>query len=262
MFDNNYNIFDNSNFNSNNDSSSINNNDVQNIDIAPKESSDMPPELGEIKGLNDATKVNAPTLDVLGPMNLMPEHEIEPQDALAQYENGLPNVFEIPNLDNSQNDSINENQFSSFFNRTLEEPKEDINIPLASTEEENNYEIVNDVKINDEVIPSLNELEENENKEEKDIESKDDIVIEKNNDDNNEEELNEIKDDEIELTEDVITEEENIEENKVINDDIKEELVSNKILKIREYINSLNLNVKIEEYDFEELYQLIIKIKK
>lgn len=60
---------------------------------------DMPPELGEIKNLNDATISNAPTMDVLGPMNIMPETLPKNNDLLDAYENGNLNVG-VPNISN------------------------------------------------------------------------------------------------------------------------------------------------------------------
>lgn len=260
MFENNGNMFDTSNFNNNNETTSFNN------EIPASKSNDMPPELGEIRGLNDATKVNAPTLDVLGPMNLMPEKTLEPEDALTRYENGLPNTFEIPSLNNNEIDG-NEEKFTSYFNRTLEkEESEEPVVPLINNEEETNYEIVNDIKINEEEA-SLVQEEINISESEKEP------VIEETNEIEEESIVQEDIQEEVEetfLNENLELTEEEIEIDKVevqkeepsIVDDTKDELISDKILKIREYIDSLNLDVKIEEYDFEELYQLIIKINK
>lgn len=259
MFENNGNIFDTSNFNNNNETTSFNN------EIPASKSNDMPPELGEIRGLNDATKVNAPTLDVLGPMNLMPEKTLEPEDALTRYENGLPNTFEIPSLNNNEIDN-NEEKFTSYFNRTLEkEESEEPVVPLNNVEE-TNYEIVNDIKINEEETQIVQE-------EISTSESEKESVIEETNENEEESTVQEDIKDEVEetlLNENLELPEEEIENDKVevqkeepsIVDDTKDELISDKILKIREYIDSLNLDVKIEEYDFEELYQLIIKINK
>ena len=53
---------------------------------------DVPPDLGEIKNLSDATVASAPTMDVLGPMNIMPETLPPKNDPLDAYENGTLNV--------------------------------------------------------------------------------------------------------------------------------------------------------------------------
>jgi len=272
MFGNNGNIFDNSNFNVSNDVSNFNNEAPLNNEVLPVITNDIPPELDEIKGLNDATKINAPTMDVLGPMNLMPEKTLEPADALTQYENGLPNVFEIPSINNNQfanNEIQNEDHFTSFFNRPIEPlEQEQTGIPLINTSLENDYEIVNDIKIDEletSVVneePVISEVKKEFNEEEIHEQLPEKNIIESSNE-NFELEEEIISDEVEEQTEEstIVDVEKQVEETTII-DDTNNELISDKILKIREYIDSLNLDVKIEEYDFEELYQLIIKIKK
>lgn len=71
----------------------------QNVDYNPQLSGqDVPPELGEIKNLNEATVASAPTLDVLAPMNIMPETLPESKDPLDDYESGK---LDIPNFNNN-----------------------------------------------------------------------------------------------------------------------------------------------------------------
>lgn len=55
-------------------------------------SSDVPPELDPIKNLNDAVESTAPTLDVLGPMNIMPDVLPQTNDNLDAYENGTYDI--------------------------------------------------------------------------------------------------------------------------------------------------------------------------
>ena len=51
---------------------------------------DVPPQLSEIKNLSDATISYAPTMDVLDPMNIMPEEKTS-VDPLEAYDNGYLN---------------------------------------------------------------------------------------------------------------------------------------------------------------------------
>ncbi len=60
-----------------------------------QEYEDVPPNLGEIKNLSDATITHAPTMDVLDPMNVMPA-SVGPQDPIDSYENGNLNNFNNP----------------------------------------------------------------------------------------------------------------------------------------------------------------------
>ena len=82
-----------------------------NINVFPQQfeaniQTDIPPELGEIKNLSDATVSSAPTMDVLNPMNIMPENPV-PKDPLSAYESGNLNGF------NSMNNNIYQNQVTS-----------------------------------------------------------------------------------------------------------------------------------------------------
>lgn len=82
-----------------------------NINVFPQQfeaniQTDIPPELGEIKNLSDATVSSAPTMDVLNPMNIMPENPV-PKDPLSAYESGNLNGF------NSMNNNTYQNQVTS-----------------------------------------------------------------------------------------------------------------------------------------------------
>lgn len=72
--------------------------------IVPNDMSDIPPELGEIRNLNDATISNAPTMDVLGPMNIMPDVLPQSNDLLDAYERGRINAQN--NIDMKVNNSF------------------------------------------------------------------------------------------------------------------------------------------------------------
>ena len=261
MFENNGNVFDNSIFNSVNDTTDLNNEQIVSNNASFSTHNDMPPELGEIKGLNDATKVNAPTLDVLAPMNVMPETVTEPEDALTQYENGLPNVFEIPSFNNNPidtNEMQKEEQFPMFFNSNDESTQ--IELPKESGVSLINIGLENDNNLlkNENELSFLPPIEEEFVKDELEVETP--VIENELTEDIKDPILNE----DLEISEDeIMNEEEEIQKEELSPvEDTKDELISDKILKIRKYIDSLNLNVRIEEYDFEELYQLIIKIKK
>ena len=71
------------------------------------ETNDIPPELGEIKNLNEATVAQAPTMDVLGPMNIMPDT--------------LPNA-NTDKLDAYENGSLNINNMESQMNQVYQAP--------------------------------------------------------------------------------------------------------------------------------------------
>lgn len=72
-----------------------------------QEYEDIPPNLGEIKNLSDATITHAPTMDVLDPMNVMPA-SVGPQDLIDSYENGNLN-----NFNNSYNFSVGNETFTN-----------------------------------------------------------------------------------------------------------------------------------------------------
>ncbi len=94
------------------------------------QTNDIPPELGEIKNLNEATVAQAPTMDVLGPMNIMPDTLPNANtDKLDAYENGSLNinnmesqmnqVYQAPNINNPYNNTTpNMNQGFNFESPT------------------------------------------------------------------------------------------------------------------------------------------------
>lgn len=113
----NNNIFNADNFNNDINISSISENDV-------------PPDLPPIKNLSDATVSSAPTMDVLGPMNIMPKTLPTSNDPLDAYENGNINLnnngvfnqnvepsFVVPNNQNNfNNNSLNQSMLDNNTN--------------------------------------------------------------------------------------------------------------------------------------------------
>lgn len=84
---------------------------------------DVPPQLSEIKNLSDATISYAPTMDVLDPMNIMPEEKTS-VDPLEAYDNGYLNSN--MNINPSDN-QINNNPNSISLNNNVPLPKIDNN---------------------------------------------------------------------------------------------------------------------------------------
>lgn len=77
-------------------------------------SNDIPPDLGEIKNLSDASIASAPTMDVLAPMNVMPESLPPKQDPLDVYENGSLNIQNnVPNIDMNINNSFPQQNYNT-----------------------------------------------------------------------------------------------------------------------------------------------------
>ena len=82
---------------------------------------DIPPELDEIKPLNNASIYEAPSLDVLGPANFMPENN-EPlnasSDPLSLYENGNIDLNSgVNNMNSRFNSSLGNNLgYDNFAN--------------------------------------------------------------------------------------------------------------------------------------------------
>lgn len=100
------------------------------INISSISENDVPPDLPPIKNLSDATVSSAPTMDVLGPMNIMPETLPTSNDPLDAYENGNINLnnngmfnqnvepsFVTPNIQNNfNNDSLNQSMLDNNTN--------------------------------------------------------------------------------------------------------------------------------------------------
>ena len=85
---------------------------------------DVPPQLNEIKNLSDATISYAPTMDVLDPMNIMPEEKTS-VDPLEAYDNGYLNSN--MNINPSGNQINNNNPNSISLNNNVPLPKIDNN---------------------------------------------------------------------------------------------------------------------------------------
>ncbi len=116
-------------------------------------SSDVPPELDPIKNLNDAVESTAPTLDVLGPMNIMPDVLPQTNDNLDAYENGTydinnqslnTNSLEQNSYQPGTNDISNPlNNFDNNIIQNINEPIQNFNpvqettIPLSSPMNQN-----------------------------------------------------------------------------------------------------------------------------
>lgn len=64
---------------------------------------DLPPELGEIKELSDAPIAKAPTMEVLSPMNIIPE-EFDGNNILDNYDAGIINTAPSPLVVEEQED--------------------------------------------------------------------------------------------------------------------------------------------------------------
>lgn len=100
------------------------------INISSISENDVPPDLPPIKNLSDATVSSAPTMDVLGPMNIMPKTLPTSNDPLDAYENGNINLnnngvfnqnvepsFVAPNNQNNfNNNSLNQSMLDNNTN--------------------------------------------------------------------------------------------------------------------------------------------------
>ena len=100
--------------------------------------SDLPPELGEIKNLSDASISQAPTMDALSPANFTTEDQKLVSDPLDLYENKgfISNNNQIDNLVSNQ-ESIN--NIGSLYNNDL---PDDIEGKI-----ENNYALKSELNI-------------------------------------------------------------------------------------------------------------------
>ena len=114
-----------------------------NINVFPQQfeaniQTDIPPELGEIKNLSDATVSSAPTMDVLNPMNIMPENPV-PKDPLSAYESGNLNGFNSMNNNTYQNQVTSQPNNYGFngFQNNLTQPTSTMN-PITQVPSFNN----------------------------------------------------------------------------------------------------------------------------
>ena len=233
---------------------------------------DVPPTLNEIKPLSNDNLNSAPTMDALGPMNIMPENL--PSNNLNDQGPILNNnIDQDLNRNNTFNSVPTNNDYfvpnsniNNIPNTNLE--SNPVNIESVNTQNntlENLYQIKNDSlnntleNINNNTNSSISELpKENpvipdiiENKNEPTFEISD---ISLNNESSDlkkaEEDMLDIND--VEETKNVIEE--------------KAEKTSEKIVeKFKNLIEELKLegkNIEFQEFDFDKLYQLIIKIEK
>lgn len=128
---------------------------------------DIPPELGEIKSLNEATVATAPTMDALDPMNVMKEN-VSPKDPLDNYENGTLGSFNntpvfpnstfsfnnTPQMEDTPGVSVNNNGFENPlpaqdqpFNPILNQVNNNIGISNTT-----NYESMNNSQLDNDLI--------------------------------------------------------------------------------------------------------------
>lgn len=290
----------------------LNNNSSINLSFDENSlSADIPPELGEIKNLSDATVASAPTMDVLGPMNVMPENPNFNNDPITAYENGNINLSQPNDFATNFNVQANFNGLNQNINSDSETSSFDFNLnnnfsPTFNNLSDNNYDSVN------ESAPSLSNFEVN-NEFENNIsnfnydepvdfnlpvensfnlpssldsqEPKVDIPVSASIDENNDLDYTIVQDKIIEENktdpsildlndsydeEDTLDimdfEEDNVEES-APNGIIEQEkpLLMDNVEKIKKLIMELKnsgVDIELEEYDFEHMYQLIVKINK
>lgn len=301
---------------------------------------DIPPELGEIKNLSDATISSAPTMDVLDPMNVMPE-TTNNSDPLDNYENGSLNNFNVPpstsnenmtfnnpyqtqqvpdmnpvynqpsfNSDFINNDyNLNSNQFStpyqnspSFMNQTQtnlnnfkQEPPinnnfentisiaanqfNDLQFNQSMTKTEDNSFNDQKVSINpasfgelsstNNLNDSFNQAQSIENQISNDDEAKEYTIVQTeqlNKEENNMASLSDLgienaydEPDSLDILD--IEEEPKTEQEQSLQTPSISETVE-RIKNVIEELKKNGINIDLEEFDFEQMYQLIIKIDK
>ena len=209
---------------------------------------DVPPILGDIPNLNDATKAVAPTGDVLDPMNIMPE-KINPVDALDAYEmnypiSGISNDYvmdQIPSsdisLNNVENSLFNSPELNASGIKTNADnldTKRDSFLPITKGDEN---QIV-DLQL--EPFPKIEQLD-------LDDGILDDNILPSENDTLlPEDEILEIKP--LSMPE--------------INDQGTISIPINKIKNLLSELKEADFKIRVEEFDFENMYQIIIKIDK
>ena len=123
---------DNMNFNQNDNfygplfgNNNVDSSFVKENEIAQESQNDLPPELGEIKNLNDATVMQAPTMDALGPANFVTENQTLVNDPLDLYErNGFiknESEFPLPSFEQNSVSAINQSFNNDFSNISYNE---------------------------------------------------------------------------------------------------------------------------------------------
>lgn len=172
LFTNNYNNVENSNgnFGYENNFSTNNNFGYDGVNNS-LQVQDLPPTLDGIKNLNEAKMFDAPSLDVLGPANIMPENIAAPNDPLSSYENGnfqfnnnplqgindnnmnmssslgpneLPNYqfnssYQTPNLQMNNNFNMPYQGFQSIPNNDFNLPYQMPNSQMSNPQVNNNF---------------------------------------------------------------------------------------------------------------------------
>ncbi len=249
-----------------------------------------PPELGPIKNISEAISHQPASLDVLDPMNIIPENYdgnpvVQPSnnDALDNYDSRI-------NFENNaeENSNINTN-----FDFNLEPSVPDI--PISFNQEYqndlntlSNMEIPNvpdvssfnfessipeipsipEVNIDQQTTDEEPALENQEQHEEDSNETNDNTEEENNKTENPEDESTEEDDEMLDIIEESPEESENeTEENQPSNENNLEDkkLLREHVDEIREYVELLKqkgIDASIAEFDFEHMYQLVIKINK
>lgn len=209
---------------------------------------EQPPKLKPIENLSFEAENEAPSMETLNPMNIIPNN--------IEMQNINEDINILNNYDNnvSFNNENNSNQ-SIIDKHNLNIDKQDNNLinnldEYSDRKDKGNNNLID----NDEFINILSNIS-------LDIPS----VTQNNNQKKEEKQQSKISED----FEETSQEQTNIlEENDKIELDepyeIDEKLsYEQKVLKIKNIINELNDNkIKVEEFDFEETYQLVIKIEK
>lgn len=303
----------------------------QNLNSEGQSSSEMPPELGDIKNLSDATIASAPTMEVLDPMNVMPE-TIRPNDPLDNYENGnfnnfnnvqtsnMPNLFvnnsypggiktpqnstpinSFSNLGNSNvNFDLNNNMFNgtplndfseqthnqipqeSQFNNTQpvfnsnENFVSNLNSNSAFPVDENAFNINNTL---DQENSNINQVSTEDNGIIKKLDNTTNIpstalninneytIIQDSNLNNSSQNISTLSDLGIEGAYDEPDTLDIMDINEEESDDNSKSMlsVSDSVLKLKALVEDLKrqgVNIELEEFDFENMQQLVIKINK
>ena len=146
----------NNNFGMNNNMNSFNpnvnpymNSNQVPINNFPGNTVDMPPELDQIKNLNDSPIVSVPTMDVLNPMNIMPENPNGINDRLDAYESGSLNNFNNANQGfNMPYENANFNNLNSGYNMPHENANFNINNDYNTPVNNPSYDLNNNFGMN------------------------------------------------------------------------------------------------------------------
>lgn len=113
---------------------------------------DLPPELGEIKELSDAPIAKAPTMEVLSPMNIIPD-EFDGNSILDNYDAGIINSSSVIETNEQKEDIIqnspNNEVLQEYNNFDMNYKTDFLDFPSSEVNFEKN-EIVNNIE--DEVI--------------------------------------------------------------------------------------------------------------